>query len=741
MINFILTMMIMKTKKLKITVLTLSVLGLWLLVGFTPLAAQAVLPFKIQAENQEITEERIVASGNIEISWKEYRIYADYMEYNPKTREITARGRVTMSSNETVLSGEKLQFNLKDRTGVMYEVYGQNPPTVRYRTNQLNQVDNDTLTFKKIEFTSCSQCVPRWKITCTKGKIKKEKYIEMSNAVLKFKKIPVFYIPYIRYPLEKDGRATGFLFPNIGTSNWRGFFVQNAFFWAIRSNLDLTLYMDYYARAGIGMAQELRYLFKNMAGNAKFYFFKYKKDNILETTNTSDYYLKATHNQRVNLLNSRIIVDIDRQSNANFLRLFSNDFYSVLSRRSISSISLNSSLGNMNFSINAAQHDTYYTTEDKSWTLRYLPRITYNWNQQKIWKIPGYFSLGLSYSRVTREGKSIEEGETIYFTDITTKRLNIEPSYSVNLLQAPWLGARLVLSSKHSLYPRSLDPATNQEIDKGLHLQYQTIQLNLSGPTFFKIFESQKSKLKHLVIPGITVRYVTKIDPEDRARLIPVDNFDYPSYSYVGFSLTTRLLKKGKKDQSAREIFSYIISQDYYFDPEAAHRGRTVNDIFPEFSELRNTIRFRPFQHLSLDASLLYNYNVAAEKFLDHFTQLRLNLAYTNRKSFLYGSFYYSRFINQYAQKGYIFNRDIIGGNLTLDAPRFPIKLYANVNYDITVKEFRNASFKFSYDYQCITFHSELQLFKYSGRIESQFTMGFSLGNLGTVKDFLGIER
>ena len=158
-------------------------------------------------------------------------------------------------------------------------------------------------------------------------------------------------------------------------------------------------------------------------------------------------------------------------------------------------------------------------------------------------------------------------------------------------------------------------------------------------------------------------------------------------------------------------------------------------------AELRNTIRFRPFQHFSLDASILYNYNVAAEKFLDHFTQLRLNLAYTNRNSFLYGNFFYSRFINQYAQKGYIFNRDIIGGNLTLDAPRFPIKLYANVYYDITAKEFRNASFKLSYDYQCITFHSELQLFKYTGRIESQFTMGFSLGNLGSVKDFLGIQR
>ncbi|NIN21062.1 MAG: LPS export ABC transporter periplasmic protein LptC [Candidatus Aminicenantes bacterium] len=737
--------MTMKTKTLKTCTTVSFMLCLWGWIGFIPPVvygqAPTVLPFKIQAEHQEITEDRIVASGNIEISWKEYRIYADYMEYNPKTREIIARGRVTMSSHQTVLSGEKLRFSLKDRTGVMYDVFGQSPPAVRYKTDKLTQVDNETLSFNNIEFTSCAQCVPRWKITCSKGKIKKEKYIEMSHAVLKIKKIPIFYIPYVRYPLDKTGRATGLLFPNIGSSSWRGFFIQNSFFWDIRDNIDLTLYLDYYAKAGIGMAEEFRYLFKGMDGNIKFYFFKYKKDNILETTSTSDYYLKMTHKQKINFLNTRIIVNIDRQSDANFLRLFSNDFYSVLSRTSRSSVSINSSISNMKFSINAAQHDTYYTFNNQARTLRYLPQFIFNLNQQKIWKLPGYFSLGMSYSSLTRQGKSYEEDETIYFTDISTQRLNIQPSFSVNLVQAPWLWANLTLSSKHSIYPKSLDPETKEETDKSLHLHYQTARVDLKGPIFFKIFRFRSSKLKHLVIPGITIRYVTKVDPEERARLMPVDNFDYPSYSFVGFSLTNRLLHKGNEDKSAQEILSYTISQDYYFDPEAAHRGRKINGMFPEFSELKNTLRIRPFKFFNVDASVILSHYLEADTFLDRFTRLRVNIAYNNRNSFLYGNFYYNRFINQYAKKDHIFNRDTIGGRLRFDIRNFPIKLDSFVNYDITAKEFRNATFKFSYDYQCITFHSELQLFKYGGRIETQFNVGFSLGNLGTVKDFLGIER
>ena len=739
MINSILTM----KKKITILIFLIAAVGLFGEKGSTL--------FNIKADHQEYDEDKLIAY-DVEVSFEEYRIYADYMEINQKTKELLARGRVTMTSKTTVLTGEKLTFNANDRTGVMYDTYGLMSPSVRYNTERLSQVDDETLTFKKLDFTSCAQCVPRWKITCTGGKIKKEKYIEMKNAVLKIKKIPILYIPYIRYPVDKDGRATGFLFPGIGRSSRRGFFLLNSFFWAMKPNVDLTLSLDYYGNAGIGTGEEFRYLFKNMEGNVKFYFFKYKNsvilgpedeipdNNTFYSHNTSDYFLKMTHKQKINFLNTKIIVDIDKQSDANFLRLFSNDFDSVLRRISRSSVSLNSSIANVKFSVNAAIHDTFYTFNNTSRSLRYLPQISLNWNQQKVWKLPGYFSLNTSYSGVQRIGKSYETEETIYTTDIKTQRININPSYSVGLIKSPWLSAKLSLQSKHSLYPRSQDPETGDIVDEPLHLQYHTANVELKGPIFSKIYEFRDGKIKHLLVPEITMRYVTQVDEEDRDRLIPVDNFDYPSYSYVGFSLTSRLLVKKKKSTSAREILSYTVSQDYYFDPAAASRNRQVNGVYPEFSELKNTLRFRPFKYFSLDGSVVYNYYLDAEKFIDNFTRIRVNMAYNNRKSFLYGNFNYSRYINQYARPGYVFNRDTIGGSINFDLPRFPIKLDSKVNYDITAKEFRHGSFKLTYDYQCIRFNAELNLFKYSGRIETRFNLGVSFGNMGLVKDFLGVE-
>ena len=738
--------------KLKKFILILCVLVFVGYMGAQTSSSAGTAPI-INADHQEMTEDRLIASGNVEIAWEEYRIFADYMEFNPKTKEIIAQGRVTMVSNQTVISGERLQFNLKDRSGLLYDVYGQAPPSIRYKTDKLKQVDNETLTFKKVEFTSCTQCEPRWKITCSKGKIKKEKYIAMSNAVLKIKKIPIFYIPYLRYPLNDSGKATGFLFPGIGRSDLRGFFLLNSFFWNIKDNIDLTLGMDYYGKAGIGVYEEFRYLFPSLDGSIKFYYFKYKpgvvlgegepipKGNIFYSMNPSDYFLKMTHRQKLNFLDTRIIVNIDKQSDANFLRLFSNDFDAVLRRMSMSSVSLSSSLArNIKFSANASINDTYFTFNNSSRSLRYLPTIALNWNQQKIWKVPGYFSLNTSYSNVQRIGKSYDEDMELFVTDIRTQRININPTYSLGLIQTPWLSAKLNLDSRSSIYLKSRDPVTKAIVNEPLHLHYDSAVVGLKGPVFSKIFELKNKKIKHIIEPNITMRYVTQIDEEDRKRLIPVDNFDYPDYSSVIFSLTNRLLVKGNLDKSAREIFSYTISQEYYFDPEAAHRSRTINGMFPEFSELKNTLRFRPMQFLSLDAQVVYNYYLEADKFFDNFTRVFVNLSYTNKNSFIYGAVNYSRYINPYITAGYIFNRDVVGGRLNFDVRGFPIKLDSIINYDITAKEFRQGSIKLTYDYQCIKFIGELRIYRYLGRTETQFNAGITFGNMGIVKDFLGVQ-
>ena len=63
--------------------------------------------------------------------------------------------------------------------------------------------------------------------------------------MLKVKSVPLFYLPAMYYPIQKDDRATGFLMPVYGNIDVRGQSVSNAFFWAINRSQDMTLVHDW----------------------------------------------------------------------------------------------------------------------------------------------------------------------------------------------------------------------------------------------------------------------------------------------------------------------------------------------------------------------------------------------------------------------------------------------------------------------------------------------------------------
>lgn len=707
------------------------------------------------ADRQEISGDTYIARGNVEITWGGYRIYADYLEFNRKTRKIAAKGRVTMTSRETVITGEKLMFDLKNKTGEIYDTYGQLDPAVRYTTGRLSRIDNDTLIFKKMDFTPCSQCVPRWKITCSRGKIKKEKYIEVKHALFKIKNIPVMYFPYLRYPLNKNGRSSGFLFPVIGSSSKKGFYVLNAFYWAIKPNIDLTLGFDYYANGGLGLEDEFRYLSKHMDGNIKFYYFKYKKEDTGNTpepgqTPDFDYLLKVNHNQTVNFLDTktRITLHTDTASDPNFMRWLSSNFNNLQKKIFRSSVSMETSVRNLKFSISASQNDTFNVSKNLSSIERDLPMVTMNLNQQRIWKMPGYFSLYAAYSsknwaekRFGDEADASDgeaEGAGEPKPGITSTRLSLKPSYSVNLLKFPWISASLKLNSSHDYYLETRDPEAEELVvlDTPLYLQHQAAALALKGPVFSRVFQSKTGKMKHLIEPTINFRYTTGVNDEDRERLVKPKNYDFSDYSYIGFSLKTRLLlKSGKSRGSAREILSYTISQDYFFDPGLANKDRKIKalDLIPEFSQLSNTLRVRPLKDFSLDATLKYNH------YLKRFTLVLFTLGYKNQKSVLRGNFKYAKSINQYNynEPDIEYMTETIGGSLNFAKPGFPLKFKTRVDYDIEHGRFSYRSFVFSYDYQCIVFTSGLEVFTYKDRSETRFILGVSFGNLGMVKNLL----
>jgi lipopolysaccharide assembly outer membrane protein LptD (OstA) len=541
----------------------------------------------------------------------------------------------------------------------------------------------------------------------------------------------------------------------MGTSSKKGFYVLNAFYWAIKPNIDLTLGLDYYANGGVGLEDEFRYIFKHMDGDIKFYYFKYKKEDNSTTQEPGnapkfDYFLKVNHKQDIHFLGTktRVTLHTDTTSDPNFMRWLSGNFSNLQKNIFRSTVSMETSVRNLRFSISASQNDTFKVSKNLSSIERDLPMVTMNLNQQRIWKMPGYFSLYAAYSHKNWVEKSFAveaeasdgEGEesTGPAPGITSTRISLKPSYSVNLLKFPWLSASLKLNSSHDYYLETQDPEAEDftVLDTPLYLQHQAAALTFKGPVFARIFQFKNSKMKHLIEPAIDFRYTTGVKDEDRERLVKPKNYDFSDYSYVGFSLKTRLLlKSGQSRGSAREILSYTISQDYYFDADLANKDRKIKalDLIPEFSQLTNTLRVRPLNDVSMDATLHYNH------YLRKFTRLLFTLGYNNHKSVLRGNFKYARSISQYNynEPNIEYRTETIGGSLNFVKPGFPFKFKTRMDYDIEHGRFSYRSFVLSYDYQCILFTAGLEVFTNNISSETRFIAGVSFGSLGMVKNLL----
>ena len=264
-----------------------------------------------------------------------------------------------------------------------------------------------------------------------------------------------------------------------------------------------------------------------------------------------------------------------------------------------------------------------------------------------------------------------------------------------------------------------------------LYLKYQMARITLQGPTFSRIFDSGKSKLKHILEPGFDFRYSTKA--KNRELLISVDRFDDPPFSYAGFSLSSRLLKKsGGANASAKEILSYTVTQQYYFDPAEANNDQKINGAFPRFSELGHSLRLRPGASLVLDASLKYNY------YIHDLRHLSLSASYSRAGAPLTGSLTYAIFRNPYRPEEFKGNRSTLNFNLSFDLQGFPLKLESKVDYDFSDHQLMYGALGARFDYQCLIFTTEFKIFTWQTKSYPQFRFGISLGNLGMVGDFFG---
>ncbi|MBN1272029.1 MAG: LPS-assembly protein LptD [Candidatus Aminicenantes bacterium] len=675
----------------------------------------------IYADHQEKIDNKIIAKGNVEIHYKKIILFADRVELNSETKDVLAEGNVAIHLPNEVVSAESIQFNLDSTKGEIKKAFGLIQPSLSYKAESMNRIEKNTYSFNNAWMTSCSQPIPRWKFSFSRAKFKKDDYMEMWGAVLSIRKIPVFYFPYIRYPLGED-RKTGFLTPQLGYSGAKGVFFIQSFYWAIARNMDATVNLDYYSSRGVGGGLEYRYLFSEGTGgqlNAYSFFFK---DNPEYENPDSAYIIRLKHNQSLPL-NFNLVADVDYQSSFDFLREFDNNFKRAVVSNRRSQVFLTRSWSYFNLNMRASRFETYFSQSDQT-NLRYnLPQISFGSSKIKLFN-PLYFSFSSSYD----SWQNGWQEEYDNGTQRRTQSIVFMPALTFPFSAIPWLTMNSSASTKFAYYFQSFKPNTKTVVDEPVLSQNYSAYLEFVGPVFFKIFRNEKDapKLKHIIEPSFTYRYETPVASADRIITPGIFVRDH----YFLYSLTNRFLIK--QDKMPREILTFSLSQMYFFSPEdSPNRLYEIEGKVPAFSDISGLVRFYPSQKYSIDFSASFN------PYYKTFSRLRMGVNLGNLRDNLFLRVNWFKSVNPY-QENNLWDRHQINVLAGIKIPSLSIEAAGEVDFNILKKEMLYSSVFLIYHYQCLDFQAELKIFFFREKPETQFRLNFGLGNIGKTTDFLG---
>jgi LPS-assembly protein len=205
-------------------------------------------------------ENRVIATGNVEITRGRARLLADRVELNRETGEAVAQGRVVFYDGEDQLTGQRIEYNLKTGTGVVYQADARAEPHYRIAGEQMERLGESVYRVRKGVFTTCEDDPPAWSFRFNRATADLNDYLYGTGASFWVKNIPLIpFFPFFAAAIRRE-RQTGFLFPKFGNSSVKGFYAETPFFWAIDDSRDATIAPLFYSERGWGLRAEFRHI-------------------------------------------------------------------------------------------------------------------------------------------------------------------------------------------------------------------------------------------------------------------------------------------------------------------------------------------------------------------------------------------------------------------------------------------------------------------------------------------------
>jgi hypothetical protein len=206
-----------------------------------------------------LDKDNLILKDYVDIRCGDLRIQADLVHYIPSTHDAHAEGNVVIDQAKTRITADIVDYNLESGTGQFINARGYAEPSILFEAARVEQTGKDEMVLYDADFTACTQPVPYWSFKISKAILHLGEYAYLYDASFKVGHVPVFYSPYMVWPIKSD-RSSGLLFPEFGVSQRSGTVLSEAWYWAMRRNMDSTYYVDWMSKSGLGTGVEYRYV-------------------------------------------------------------------------------------------------------------------------------------------------------------------------------------------------------------------------------------------------------------------------------------------------------------------------------------------------------------------------------------------------------------------------------------------------------------------------------------------------
>ncbi len=302
-------------------------------VPVRPLYTEPLAPgsTEIRADTSRVEKDgTTLFAGDVEMVRDSRSIAGDLLTYEEARSLVTVEGNATIWDAGLIWRGEQANFDLDSDLGVLTDGnYWMTKGRGRgyAKSAEVDRAENISY-LRGVDYTTCPRDATTWRFSATRIRLDHDSGRgSATNVLLKVHDVPVFYFPWITFPLD-DRRKTGLLMPTIGSSNESGFDIKVPFYLNIAPNHDATLTPRLLDKRGTMLGGEYRYLQQGYEGELSFEYLP--GDDLANGRDRS--FVSWRHEQHFDRRRARLYAEIQNVSDAQYLEDFGRSL-SVTSQR------------------------------------------------------------------------------------------------------------------------------------------------------------------------------------------------------------------------------------------------------------------------------------------------------------------------------------------------------------------------------------------------------------------------